>query len=115
MTSDLQSMPQRTDRNAAISFVAGLLTLLAVCIAVVPVPLHGVCLLPGSGHCSAWPRLCSGLRALRRFKSLTASEKGMTVAGMAAGAAGVLITACSAAIAVVLGLRLVEAIRQLGP
>ncbi len=111
MTSDLQPTQRPIDRNAVVSFVTGLMALLAVCIAIIPVPLTGYLCFPGAAILTV-VTAAHGVRALKRFKTLSTAEKGMTITGMAAGIAGLLITAFCAVVVLVLGLRLVEALRQ---
>ena len=105
-------MRYMANRSAVISFAAGLLMLLAVCIAIIPVPFTGYVCFPAAAVLGL-VAAAYGLQALRQFKTLTAAEKGMTFAGMGACAAGMLIAACSAVLVVIFGLRLVDAIRQL--
>ena len=67
--------------------LAGLLTLAAVCIAIVPIPFTGYICFPAAAILAAVTAL-NGVRALRRFRMLSGAEKGMATAGTAAGATG---------------------------
>jgi hypothetical protein len=113
MVSNLQPGPRDVDRNVRVCFIAGLLTLLAVCTAIVPVPFTGYVCFPVAAILAVVASV-HGAKALLRFRALTTIEKGMAMTGMAAGIAGFSAVACSAVLTVVLGLRLIDALGQLG-
>jgi hypothetical protein len=112
MISDSQPLSAHTDHNAAISFAAGMLTLIAVCLAVVPIPFTGYICFPAAAILTPISA-AHGLRALHRYGSLKSTERGMAVVGLTAAGLAVLIAACSGFVVIILGVRLMEATGQL--
>ena len=103
---------QATNRNAILSFVAGLLTLLSLCTAIIPIPFTGYVCFPGAAIWSI-VAVASGLRSMQQLRS--SGEKGFVLAGVGLGLGGLTVAAglCLAAVGIVVWPRLVDALRPL--
>ncbi|MFH1184440.1 MAG: hypothetical protein V1755_05300 [Chloroflexota bacterium] len=101
-----------TNRSAVLSFAAGILALVAVCAAIVPVPFSGYVCFPAAAVLGV-AAIVGGLKSLHQIRS--SGEKGfrLAVVGLGIGGAALLATLCIVVLAITLWSRLPEALRLL--
>jgi hypothetical protein len=95
-----------TNHNAVFSILAGILTLLSICLAVVPVPLTGFVCYP-AGALFGVAALATGITSLRQIRSN--GEKGRALALIGAGIGG--LTLVGVICALTMGIILLPEIR----
>ena len=110
--AELDRTTTLTSRKAITSFVAGLLTMVAICLAVIPVPLTGLVCFPAAAVLGA-VAIVTGMKAMRETRSAGGRGKTLAVLGLAMGGAALLAALCGALVAVTVWPRLAEAIRLL--
>jgi hypothetical protein len=112
METQPEANHQFTNRNAIVSFVAGLLTLLSLCTAVIPIPFTGYVCFPGAAVWSV-VAVASGLRSIHQMRS--SGERGTRLAGvgLALGGLTLSIGLCVVVVALAMWPRLVEVMRSL--
>ena len=112
MMPDEGSTAPSTNRSAAVSFAAGVLTLVAICIAVIPFPFTGYVCFPAAAVLGA-VAIVGGLISLHQIRS--SGEKGsrLAVAGLGLGGGALLTALCIVVLALTLWSRLPAALHLL--
>jgi hypothetical protein len=90
---------QSTDRGAVISLATALLTLMAMCGGVVPVPLTGFVCFPAAAGFGI-VALVTGLASLRRVSSSGEGGRTFALIGIAVGALSLVDVACLLALGI---------------
>ena len=98
--------------NAIISFAAGLLTLVSLCVAVIPIPFTGYVCFPAAAVLGA-VAVVSGLRSIHQTRSTGTKGSTLAAAGMGMGGLAMLASLCIAVLGITLWSRLAEALRLL--
>ena len=98
--------------TANMSLAAGVLTILALCIAIVPVPFTGYVCFPTAGTLSV-VSIVTGLRALHLTRVKGSKGRGRAVAGLVMGSGALIAALCSAVVMLLFWSHLVEVFRQI--
>jgi hypothetical protein len=99
------------NRNALISMIAGLLTLLSFCTAVAPVPLTGYVCFPAAAL-SGFVAVVSGTTALAQIRRSREQGRPYALIGISVGALALLATLCAGALGIFFFPKVVALIRQ---
>ena len=99
------------NRNAVISVIAGLLTLLSFCTAVAPIPLTGYVCYPAAVVLGL-VALITGVRSLAQIRASREAGRAYAVIGISIGTLAVIATFCAAALGIVLFPKVVALIHQ---
>ncbi len=86
-----------TNRNAIISMVSAILTLLSFCIAVAPIPLTGLVCYPAAAGLGL-AALATGLASLRQIRSSGENGRAYALAGAWIGGLATLASLCAMAL-----------------
>jgi len=110
----IETDPQvaRTNRNALISIIAAVLTILALCAGVVPIPMTGFLCFPTAAVMSA-VAVVSGVLSLRQIHSGGGRGSRLALAGATIGGAAALGLGCTIILGIMLLPRLAVFIRDL--
>jgi hypothetical protein len=101
-----------TNRNAIISCAAGLLSLIALCIALIPIPFTGYVCFPAAAVLGI-VGVVTGLKARHQIR--LRGEEGGTLAaiGLGLGTAAILAAICAAILGFLIWSRIAEAVHLL--
>ena len=99
------------NRNAIISMIAGLLSLLSFCIAVAPIPFTGYICYPGAAVLGLIA-LVTGVTALSQIKATTENGRAYALIGVGIGGIAVVAALCATALGILLYPKIVSLIHQ---
>ncbi len=99
------------NRNAIISAVAALLTLLSVCTAVAPVPFTGWVCYPAA-TVLGMVALITGINSLAQIKDRKENGRAYALAGIWVGSVAVVGSLCAVGLGIALFPRVLEIVRQ---
>ncbi len=99
------------NRNAIISVVAGLLTLVSICIAVAPIPGTGYVCYP-SAAVLGMVAFVTGLASLAQIRKSREDGRSYALVGIWIGAIAVVASLCAITLGIVLLPKVVELVRQ---
>ena len=100
-----------TNRNALISLIAAILTLLSFCIAVAPIPFTGYVCFPAAAIFGL-VALVAGVTSLQQIRSSRENGRGYALIGVWIGGLAMVASACAIASGILLLPQIVNFIRQ---
>ena len=109
--NDLHPPVVPVNRNAIISLIAGLLTLLSFCTAVAPIPLTGYVCYPAAVVLGL-VAFVTGVRALAQIRTSREDGRPYALIGLWVGVFAILATLCAATLGILLFPRALALIHQ---
>ncbi len=101
------------NRNAVISMVAAILTVLSFCTAVAPIPLTGWVCYPAAFACGL-VALVTGMASLAQIRSSQEEGRSYAIIGITVGALSIVGTACAVALGIAFFPRFVSFLKEGG-